>query len=412
MRKRAAGSARDARGIPPFSQVVANREFRGLWIAEALSIAGDQLTTVALAIFVYERTGSALWAASTFALTYLPALAGGLGLAQLADRFPRRNVLVLSLVLQAALVGLMVLPGTSLALLFALLVGTRLAGAVTNAAQNALTREVLADDAVYLRSQDLRGITTNISMLAGLGGGGLIVTQLGVSTALALDALSFLIGGMIVYGYVQLRPAAGTAEDSWFGAIRWVFSQHQLRVLIAFSCLVGFTVIPEGLAAPLARQIGAPDHAVGWLLAADPVGFMVGAFVLSHYVSADRRRKLAGMLAITSAAILTLFALEPNLPLALALLALSGAAGAYIITVGATFITLVPNNMRGSAGGLYRTGLRVAQGVAIALGGALAELIGSSTNAIALAGAFGVALTLPVTISWARAQRTVAATLA
>lgn len=393
------------RGIPRLNDVLANKEFRGLWVAETLSVLGDQLTSVALAILVYGRTGSALWAAATYALTYLPALAGGLGLAQVADRFPRRTVLVATAGTQAVLVGIMAIPDTPLLVLCVLLVAARLAGAPTNAAQNALTREVITDDRAYLRSQDLRGISTNVSMLAGLGVSGLIVTQFGTSAALAIDALTFLVSGLVVRRWVSAYPAAGATTDPWFGALRWVFTQRRLRVLLAFSWVVGLTMVPEGLAAPLAEQIGAPAQAVGWLLAADPLGFVIGTFVLSHYVTAERRSKFVGILATAAAAILTLFALEPNLPLALGLLALSGAAGAYIITVGATFITWVPNNMRGSAGGIYRTGLRVAQGLGIALGGAVADLIGSSSGTIALAGAAGVVLTVPVAIAWSRARR-------
>ena len=49
-------------------------EFRVLWSAELFSIAGDQLARVALAVLVYGRTGSAVWAAVGYALTFLPAL--------------------------------------------------------------------------------------------------------------------------------------------------------------------------------------------------------------------------------------------------------------------------------------------------------------------------------------------------
>lgn len=53
------------------------REFRALWSAELLSVGGDPLPRVALAVLVYGRTGSAAWAAATYALTFLPALLGG-----------------------------------------------------------------------------------------------------------------------------------------------------------------------------------------------------------------------------------------------------------------------------------------------------------------------------------------------
>ena len=392
----------------PLTAPLRNVEYRVLWAAEAISSAGDQLAKVALSILVYNRTGSALWAAVVYALTFLPALAGGLGLSFLADRYPRRAVLASSATVQAVLVGLMSIPGMPLGVLCGLLVAVQLAASPANAAQNAITREVFDDDELYLRSQDLRGITTNTVMLLGLAGGGLLVTAVGSSWALAIDAVSFAVAAAIVRVWVHDRPAAGGEQTTWFGATRWVFGQRRLRVLIALSWLVGLSVVPEGLAAPLARQLGAPSAAVGWLLAADPLGFVVGAYLLSKFASAPTRQRLLGVLATLSLALLALFLLRPNLPVALVLLALAGAMGAYIITVTATFSTWVPNEMRGGAGGLYRTGLRVAQGVGVAIGGVVAQATGSAVTAIALAGVAGVVLAIPTAFSWTRVRHAVA----
>ncbi|MFD2419377.1 MFS transporter [Amycolatopsis pigmentata] len=383
---------------------LANHEFRTVWLAEAQSVLGDQLTTVALALTVYQRTHSALLAAVAYALTFLPALAGGLGLSHLADRYPRRTVLVATAAAQAVFVGAMAIPGMPLVPLCGFLVLARLAGSPSNAAQNALTREIFTDDELYLRSQDIRGITTNTAQLAGLAGGGFLVTMAGPSVALAVDAATFALAAAALYRWVLPRPAAGDGTARWSGAIRWVAAQPRLRVLLGLSWLVGLAVVPEGLVAPLAREIGAPDEAVGWLLAADPLGFIAGVFLLSHYLSAERRKRALGVLAIVPLVVLLTFAGRPSLGVALAIIAAAGAAGAYIVTVGATFITWVPNELRGGAGGLYRTGLRVAQGVGVAIGGALAEWTSSASTAITIAAATGVALGAPVAVSWARVR--------
>ncbi|MFD5247282.1 MFS transporter [Amycolatopsis sp. NPDC058340] len=385
---------------PRMTAALANREFRALWLAEVQSLIGDQLTIVALAILVYDRTGSALLSAVVYSLTFLPALAGGLGLSQLADRYPRRTVLVVSSLIQGVLIAIMAIPGTPLAVLCGLVVLARLVNAPGNAAQNALTREVFTDDDLYLKSQDIRGISTNTAMLLGLAGGGLLVSQVGVSWALALDAATFLLSAAVVRFSVSRRAAASDGNGSWFGAVKQVFGNRHLRVLIWFSWLVGLAVIPEGLAAPLAAEMGVGKQAVGWLLAADPLGFVIGAFLLSRFVSAEQRRKLLGVLAALPMVALIAFALQPGLIPALLLLAAAGAAGAYLITVSATFITWVPNELRGGAGGVYRTGLRVAQGIGAGLGGLAAERLGSATSAIALAGVVGLLLAVLVALSW------------
>lgn len=389
---------------PKMAAVLAITEFRALWFAEAQSIAGDQLAKVALMILVFDRTGSPFLAAAVYALTFLPALAGGLGLSQLADRFPRRSVMITCYLIQAGLVGLMAIPGMPIPVLCALVAGVALVQSPALAAQQATSREVFTDDALFLRSQDLRGITTNTLMLLGLAGGGLLVVGIGTSLALAIDAVTFLVSAFVVARWVVARPAAGGAENGWFDGARWVFGRPTMRTLITLGWLVGLVVIPEGLAAPLAEELGAGPAAVGWLLAADPLGFVVGTFVLSHFIDADRRVRAIGVLATASGAVLIAFFAHPSLPFALLLLALAGALGAYQITVSATFNTWTPNEIRGGAFGVYRTGLRVSQGVGVALGGAAAQLIGSATITIAVAGLVAVAIAVPVTIAWARLQ--------
>jgi MFS family permease len=387
---------------PGFSAVLAVPEFRALWFAEAQSVFGDQLAKVALTILVYDRSGSALLAATVYALTFLSALAGGLGLSQLADRFPRRGLMVTCTLSQAVVVGLMAIPNMPLALLCVMVFAIGLIQSPAAAAQNAVTREVFTDDELYLRSQDLRGITTNTLMLLGLAGGGVLVVAIGTSWALAIDALTFLVSTVVVHRYVKNRQVAGSKEDGWFGAARWVFGDSRMRVLLTLAWLVGLVVIPEGLVAPLAKELGGTDAAVGWLLAADPLGFVVGTFILSRFVGPSQRVRMVGVLAICSSATLIAFALTPHIIVAIVLLALAGAFGAYQITVSATFSTLVPNEIRGGAFGITRTGLRVSQGVGVAIGGAVAELIDSSTTTIALAGVLGVLIAIPATIAWAR----------
>ncbi|WP_035302985.1 MFS transporter [Actinokineospora inagensis] len=383
--------------------VLRNREFRALWVTEAFSVAGDQLTRVALAILVFERTGSAFYAAGIYALTFLPALAGGLGLSQLADRYRRRTLMVVCAAIQAVVVAVMAIPSIPLWLLFVLVIIVPMVQSPALAAQNATTREVFADDdQLYLRSQDLRGISTNTMMLIGLGGGGLLVTAIGTTWALLIDASTFVISVVLVQRDVHNRPPAGSKDDGWFDGAKWVFGDRRLRVLMTLSWLVGLAVIPEGLAAPLAQEAAAPKGAVGWLLAADPIGFIIGTFLLSHFVPDRHRVKLIGVLATASVGVLVAFFAKPSLILALVLLALAGAVGAYQITVMAVFNSIVPNEIRGGAFGTARTGLRVSQGLGVALGGLVAELVGSAMNAVALAGLLGVLIAVPMTMVWSR----------
>jgi len=104
-----------------FSDVFAVREFRALWSSVVLSAAGDRLALVALTLLVYDRTRSPLLAAAAYAAGYLPWLIGGLFLADLADRRPRRSVMVGCDAIRAALVAAMTVPGMPVTALVVLL---------------------------------------------------------------------------------------------------------------------------------------------------------------------------------------------------------------------------------------------------------------------------------------------------
>ncbi len=87
-----------------------DREFLILTITEFFSLAGDQLARVALTVLVFDRTNSALQAAVTYALTFIPAAIGGPLLSGLADRRPRRSVMIAADLVRAPLIGLLADP--------------------------------------------------------------------------------------------------------------------------------------------------------------------------------------------------------------------------------------------------------------------------------------------------------------
>src|ERR1035441_9593903 len=76
-RRNAVAAARKA-AAPGFRDVFAVAEFRALWAAQLLSVAGDQLARVALTVLVYDQTRSALLAAVAYAGSIVPVFLGGL----------------------------------------------------------------------------------------------------------------------------------------------------------------------------------------------------------------------------------------------------------------------------------------------------------------------------------------------
>src|SRR5713101_8214699 len=142
----ARGGATEQSAKATFRDVFGVAEFRALWLAQFLSVIGDQLARVALTVLVYDRTRSALLAAITFVASIVPTFVGGVTLAWLADRYPRRGVMIACDLVRCALVLVMAIPGMPLAGLVTLLFVVTLVGAPFTSARAAIYPDVLAGD--------------------------------------------------------------------------------------------------------------------------------------------------------------------------------------------------------------------------------------------------------------------------
>ncbi|MFI6787399.1 MFS transporter [Nonomuraea sp. NPDC050383] len=395
-----------------YGEVIAIGEFRALWYGQGLSLLGDQLAQVALAVLVYDRTGSPLATAAVYALTYLPSIAGGPLLAGLADRFARRGVMVACDLLRAALVAVMALPGMPFSVLCALVFLVVLLSAPFSAARAALLPEVLEGDR-YVVGTALQNMTNQGVQMLGFAAGGAVIATLGPYRALALDAATFLGSALILVSGVRRRPAAAAEEDRpsmWAmtrAGARLVFGDRRLRTLVMFAWLCGFYVLPEGLAAPYAAALapeGLPVPVVtGLLMAAMPTGTVLGAFLFSRFVSPSRRLRLMGWMAVLSCLPLVVSALRPPLAVVLAAWVLSGVGGAYQLAANAAFVQRVPAERRGQAFGLAQSGLMAAQGAGILVGGLAAERLGPEL-VVALSGVMGVTCAAVLAMVWTESR--------
>lgn len=394
-----------------YGEVISVREFRALWFGQILSLLGDQLAQVALAVLVYHRTESALATAAVYALTYLPPIVGGPLLAGLADRYPRRRVMLCCDLLRALLLAVMAVPGTPFTVLCVLVFCVVLLGAPFSAARAALLPEVLEGDR-YVVGSALQNVTNQAVQMLGFAVGGAVIASLGPYRALALDCSTFLASALAIVAGVRRRPAPlrddGDERPSMWAmtrdGARLVFGDRRLRTLVGFAWLCGFYVLPEGIAVPYATELDDGTLSVpaitGLLMAAMPAGTVVGAFLFGRFVTPTGRLRSMGWLAMLTCAPLVLCALNPPLVAVLALWALSGVGGAYQLAANAAFVQCVPPAGRGQAFGLVQSGLLAAQGIGILIGGATAQELGPEP-VIALAGAAGLFFAAVLTMLWA-----------
>ncbi|WP_160096281.1 MFS transporter [Kibdelosporangium aridum] len=377
------------------------REFRGLWLAELLSVGGDQLARVAVAVLVYRQTGSATWTTLSYAMTFLPNLLGSVFLASLADRFRRRELIVATDLCRALLAAVMAVPGLPLPVLGVLVALLSFAGGPFKAAQLSLMYQVLGQH--YVQGLSIRTISTQLAQLVGFAAGGAVLTIVSPYAVLAFNAATFVMAAVMVWLTVNSRPGTDRTRSTT-GVARMIWRDPVLRSLIVLAWMVGLFVVPEGLAAPYADELMAGVAAVGFLMAADPAGSIIGAWLSGRMTEQARERMLVPF-AILAGVPLILCFLQPGVLISVVLWGISGVAStAYLIETQAAFVKRVPEYCRGTAVGLGSAGVQASQGVAIALGGVVADAVSPST-AVALAGLSGAGFAALVGVSWLRARQ-------
>jgi MFS family permease len=380
--------------------VWADREFRGLWLAWAVTLAGDQLARVAVTVLLFTATGSAVWAAAGYAVTMLPALLGGPLLSGLADRRPRRQVMVGCDVVCAVLTAAMAVQGGPVGVAAGLLFVVTLLNSPFTAARSALIRDVFGDDR-YTTAVGVNTFTTRGALVAGSAVGGVLVAAVGAREALLIDAATFALSALLVRVTVRHRRAARThgtdgggaaAAPGWWvdlvAGTRLVFGDQRLRRLTLYAWLAAFHVAPLGVVVPYAAGHGGGPVAVGLLLAAQAAGVGIGMTILAARVRPERRTRWIAPLSVLASAPLLATAANPGLTAAAVLWAVAGAGSAYQLAANVAFVTAVPNAHRAQAFGLVATGLAAGQGAGLLAAAALADHIGPGP-AVAVLGAAG-----------------------
>ena len=406
---------------PGYRAVLANTEFRALWFAHVTSMLGDQLTRIVLASVVLSRTGSVALSALSFATTYLPWLLGGPLLSLLADRCPRRTVMVACDAARGLLVLAMVVPGVPVWGLFVLASLVALLGPPFEAARGATVPEVLPAP-LYPVAQALSMASLQAAQLLGFALGGLLVTLHPGAWVLALDAATFLVSAAVLHRYVVWRPGAEGAQEgrrpghgarSWARdstrGLRLVVRTPELRALLGLSTVVAaVTVLPESLAIAQADQLGRTPFVAGLLCAALPLGTVVGAALAGRPGAGDDRLRLVRPLGLLACGSSAACLLEPGLAGLIVLWFVAGIGAGGLLPANVAFVLRVDPAVRGRALSVAQVVLQVAQGLAVAGGGLLAAAVGPSA-AVGWAGVLGLAGVAVMALRWPAALRSPAA---
>ena len=338
-------------------------EFRRYFVGQSVSVVGTWMQSVAAAWLVLQLSHDSAVALALFgAFSYGPVLLFGLYAGTIVDRFPHRDVLLLTQI--TSVVG---------AVLYAVLTGTQ---TITLPIVLVLAAALGINQALYFPARQatvlemvgrgelgsavaLNSIAFNLARIIGPALGGIVIATLGVAACFWINAITYL-GVIVALLTIRRRPLTvgppQTALQLIGEALRYVARTPALAGLFALLFVAGTFGANFNLVLPLFTRIVLHANAdtLGYLFAAQGVGSLIGALTmtLAGGVLLEPRRIVLG--ALLFAAMELLFVVVPDFTQAVLLLLVIGWSFAVYSIGTNTFVQVrSPDRMQGRMVSLY-----------------------------------------------------------
>jgi MFS family permease len=370
------------------------RDFRRFWVGAFVSNSGGWMQNATIPYVVFELTGDVAEVGLTGFLQYLPFMLMGAVGGTLADRFPRRRLLIVLQVAQAvAAAALWVVVAAQLATpgrIAALAFVSGLLGGLNTPVWQAFVSELVPRE-LLLGAVTLNSAQFNAARALGPFLAGVLIAVSGPAAAFAVNALSFVVvvGVLaVIRGRTDRRPTgprrgvlAGLA-----GAARSVVATPAI-----LACCVAIVAV-AGLGSPLFGFLPVYGEDVfsvggvrlGLLLGAGGLGSVLAApALLSVAPRVPRAVLLPASMAAYGVSVVAV-GLSPSYAVAVAVLLVFGAAYLAIAsTINTTIQLVVDEERRGTVIAIYLMCLTGALPVGLWVWGVAAAAVGLRSVTVA-----------------------------
>jgi MFS family permease len=395
------------------------RNYRRYFAGQLISLSGTWMQTVAAIWVILTLTDSGVAVGLTTALQFLPMLLLGAWGGLLADRIPKRQLLMttqaLMMIPAAGLFAVTVTGVVTPWMVYLAVFAFGSLNAVDNPTRQSFVYEMVGPDRV-VNAVSLNSVIVQAARIVGPAIAGVLIATVGVGPVFALNGLTFVAMILALRGMdpgrLHAAPAAAREPGAIRAGLRYVRRTPELMVPLALMGLVGtlgfnFQVVLP-LLAKFSFESGAMTYAA--LVSAMAVGSIAGALVNGHRGRTGPRLIAGGALAFGVSALLA--AAMPSLALEIVMLAVLGAAAVtFAATINSTLQLAVTPEMRGRVMALYSVVFLGSTPIGAPLTGWLAQSY-DPRIALLLAGVSGLTAAWAAHISFAhiKDRRTEAAT--
>ncbi|RUT43327.1 MFS transporter [Paenibacillus anaericanus] len=391
-----------AKGKAGFRSLLRNRSYVIFLLCDAISRFGDSVDAIAYSWMVYELTGSKLLMGTLFAVNFIPAVIFGLPAGVLADRWNKKKVLFTVYMLRGLVVALtallyaMGLLETWHLFLFTFLNSTL--ECFSRPVEMSIVPSLLEKESLLSGNSFLSSVTRTAE-LAGYAVVGVIISTVGLSGAILLDSLTFIISAilinLIVLNHVtktESEPAPapiGGGKLREYGqeisaSFKFVRNHRLILTTVILAAFVNFCLTPLNVLQTVYVKDTLSTGATGMsvLSVSLVLGMILGGIWLGNKGSGFKKSTLLICGLLISGVCYSLLSLPPHLPEVIRL----GSAGVLFFGMGLgvtcastplnTYIMEVtPMEMLGKVGALVGLLCTITMPVGSALSGVGAEWI-------------------------------------
>jgi MFS family permease len=334
--------------------------FRRLWLGQSVSVVGFQLTGVAVAVEMFDITGSSLWVGLIGVAALVPLVVFGLYGGSVSDAVDRRKLLVLSSyltwlstfgLLAQALLGLQ-----QRWVLLALVAVQSVGFAFASPTRGAVVPRIVPRDLVP-SANTLVSTALGVGAVVGPLLAGVVLARGSFALAYGIDAALFTAALYAAHRLPPIRPLGEVTRPglrSVVAGLAFIRRHPVLMMSFAVDIVAMVLAMPRALFPEVAEERFGGPAAAGWLFAAIAIGSVVGG-LLSGWIGRVRRQgaALVGAVVVWGLAVAAA-GLAGDLWVVVALLAVGGAADLVSAVYRQTILqTYAPDEMRGRMQGVF-----------------------------------------------------------
>jgi H+ antiporter protein len=282
--------------------VLQNRTYRHLFLAQVIALIGTGLATVALGLLAYDLAGAEAGAVLGTALAIKMIAYVGVApvAAAFAERLPRRTMLV-ALDLVRAAVALALPFVTEIWQVYVLIFVLQSASAGFTPTFQATIPDVLPDEKEYTRALSLSRLAYDLESVVSPMLAAALLTVISFHSLFAGTVVGFLVSAALVVSVTLPSPKAAEKRgiyDRTTRGLRIYLATPRLRGLLALNLAVAAAsaMVIVNTVVLVQAQFGLSQRATALALAAFGGGSMVAALLLPRLLDdmPDRKAMLAG----------------------------------------------------------------------------------------------------------------------